>query len=158
MSQDYSNYQTWQTFELDTEQLLHPLPDEEARSVGDFLLAAGQGVAAAARLGGDVGGHGGVQLQPLPEPRVAVAAVTAGTEPGRLNCIITMVEATISSCWPAVQCWFWTHVMKFNDDYSVESAGKKEEESMQSEVMLGKLHNFCIFFQIGPNAQYKRTR
>ena len=44
--------------------------------------------------------------------------------------------------------------MKFNDDYFVESAGKKEEESMQSEVMLGNLHNFCIFFQIGPNAQY----
>ena len=48
--------------------------------------------------------------------------------------------------------------MKFNDDYFLESAGKKEEESVQSEVMLGNLHNFCIFFQIGPNAQYKRTR
>ena len=48
--------------------------------------------------------------------------------------------------------------MKFNDDYFVESAEKKEEESMQSKVMLGNLHNFCIFFQIGPNAQYKRTR
>lgn len=54
-----------------------------------------------------------------------------------------------------MQCWCWTHVMKFNDDYFVESAGEKEEESMQSEVMLGNLHNFCIFFQIGPNAQYK---
>ena len=48
--------------------------------------------------------------------------------------------------------------MKFNDDYFVESVEKKEDESMQSEVMLGNLHNFCIFFQIGPNAQYKRTR
>ena len=36
--------------------------------------------------------------------------------------------------------------MKFNDDYFVESAGKKEKESMQSKVMLGNLHNFCIAF------------
>ena len=81
---------TWQSLELDSQQFLHPLPDEEARCVGDLLLAAGQGVAAAARLGGDVGGHGGVQLQPLPEPRVAVAAVTAGAQPGRLKCIKTV--------------------------------------------------------------------